>query len=126
MTMYPIFELELLEQWLEMKIKSLDTKASCDDPLQYSEANLTRAILKFVKFMAAEHRDKQETNAAMTMYDYGLPYYSATSVPPNRVTVTPGSGTPSSTETICTTCKAQSPGATHCVHRTVYKHNYQP
>lgn len=108
MSAYPIFELELLEQWLETKVRSLDTKTSNSDPLEYSEANLTKSILKFVKFLVMEQKDKQ-TTYAMQAYDYGLPYYS----PPTTHT------TPSATETICPACRSQAPGATHCVHRTV-------
>lgn len=114
MAAYPIFELELLEQWLEMKLRTLDGKASNDNPLEYSEANLSKAILKFVKFMASEQRDRQSSSLLST-YEYGLPYYTPT-------TVTTSNNTP--TETICPMCKSQSPGATHCVHRTVYKSQY--
>lgn len=119
---YPIFELELLEQWLETKVRTLDAKTSSDDPLEYSEANLTKAILKFVKFMVMEQKDKQ-TDCALRAYDYGLPYYS----PPNPsctstyVKTTTNTSDDSATETICPTCRTQAPGATHCVHRTVYK-----
>jgi hypothetical protein len=118
MTTYPIFELELLEQWLEMKLRTLDGKVSSDNPLEYSEANLSKAILKFVKFMAAEQRDKQSSKL-MSTYEYGLPYYAPTVTTP----VAPAGGT-SATETICPMCKSQSPGATHCVHRAVYKSQY--
>lgn len=119
MSLYPIFELELLEQWLETKVRSLDTKATNNDPLEYSEMNLTKAILKFVKFMVMEQKDRQ-TDSALHVYDYGLPYYSSpTSYKTTTVKTTTSTSVDSATETICATCRAQAPGATHCVHRAV-------
>ena len=105
--MYPIFELEQLEKWLEMKIQSLE--AAGGNPVEYSEVNLTKSILKFVKFMASEQRNKQLDHSA-ALYEYGIAPYGI----PTPVTRYGGTTSP----TICTHCKTMNPQDTHCVHCT--------
>ena len=106
--MYPVYELEQLEKWLETKIQSLE--ASCGNPLEYSEVNLTKSILKFVKFMSMSQRQTQ-LDDNLSLYQYGM------QMP--RPTVRYGDNTTS--ETICPTCKAQCATSTHCVHRVTNK-----
>jgi hypothetical protein len=67
--MYPLYELEQLEKWLEMKIQTLE--ASGGNPLEYSEVNLTKSILKFVKFMASQQRNEQ-LDYSVASYQYGI------------------------------------------------------
>lgn len=106
--MYPLYELEQLEKWLETKIQSLE--AAGGNPLEYSEVNLTKSILKFVKFMASQQRNEQ-LDQSVSMYQYGIPYGVPT--PTTRY----GSNTTTTTaETICTHCKTMYPQQTHCAH----------
>lgn len=107
--MYPLYELEQLEKWLEMKIQSLE--AAGGNPLEYSEVNLTKSILKFVKFMSSEQRNKQLDHSA-ALYEYGISPYGVPS-PATRY----GSNTATPvTQTICAHCKTMYPQQTHCVH----------
>lgn len=104
--MYPLYELEQLEKWLETKIQTLE--ASGGNPVEYTEVNLTKSILKFVKFMVINQKETQ-LDHSVSLYQYGM------QVP--RPTVRYGDNTTS--DTICPTCKAQCATSTHCVHRAV-------
>lgn len=107
--MYPLYELEQLEKWLEMKIQTLE--ATGGNPLEYSEVNLTKSILKFVKFMAAQQRNEQlDYSVAAYQYGIGMPHHAPA--------VRYGSNTtaPVVAQTICSTCKSMYPHHTHCIH----------
>jgi len=107
--MYPLYELEQLEKWLEMKIQTLE--AAGGDPLEYSEVNLTKSILKFVKFMASQQRNEQlDYSVAAYQYGIGMPHHAP------AVRYGSNTATPVVAETICPTCKSMYPYQTHCVH----------
>lgn len=108
MTEYTKKDLELLMSWITMK---LDSMPKCTTPLeQYSEANLSRAILKFIQhLMDIEHQKIHNRTY------YSDPYLSSYNLSPNNPSY--GVSWTTNTDTICPQCKAANPSCTHCIHR---------
>jgi len=118
MTYYTKQELEMLESWIAKKVDSMDTNKGVP-PHEYSEANLSRAILRFVQYLVRQEHTKQSHYSAPYTTD---PYISGYNITPHNSSYThiPPQytvGTSNNTKTICDQCEKVNPGATHCVHR---------
>jgi len=108
MTDYTTKDLELLKSWITMK---LDSMPKCTSPLeQYSETNLSRAILKFI-----QHLMDKEQQKIYNQSHYSDPYIGSYNLTPNGPSY--GISWTTNTDTICAQCKAANPSCTHCIHK---------
>ena len=116
-------KLKRLKGWLEKKLSALGPVTSNNNPDEYSEANLSREILRYLKDcvdrdVAIEELDEAEKKRMidnqtwypdpMTTY-YPQPYTHCVKHTSNTENVS-----------ICAVCKAKNPQATHCIHRLRY------
>jgi hypothetical protein len=109
MTDYTKKDLELLKTWITTK---LDSMTKCTTPLeQYSETNLSRAILKFIQHLMDKEHQKLDNQSYYSPDPYISSYNLSPSSPSYGVTWT------TNTDTICAQCKAANPSCTHCIHR---------
>jgi len=118
MTEYTKKDLELLLSWIQTKINSMPDTTTPD---QYSEANLSRAVLKFVQYLV----EKETFWARLNDRSYYTPdpyigsYNLAPQQPAYSISVSNNTS-----PTICDACKQKSPTATHCVHKVVMPLKY--
>lgn len=109
MTEYTKKDLELLSKWITFK---LDSMPKCTTPLEeYSETNLSRAILKFIQHLMSKEQQKLDNS----YYSSPDPYISSYNLSPNNPSY--GVSWTINTDTICPQCKAANPSCTHCIHR---------
>lgn len=111
MTDYTTKDLELLKSWITMK---LDSMPKCTSPLeQYSETNLSRAILKFI-----QHLMDKEQQKIYNQSHYSDPYIGSYNLTPNSPSYNTVTWTSANNGVaICDQCKQYNPSATHCIHR---------
>lgn len=109
MTDYTTKDLELLRSWITMK---LDSMPQCTTPLkQYSETNLSRAILKFIQHLMEKEQQKIDSQSHYSPDPYISSYNMSPNQPSYGITWT------INTDTICAQCKAANPSCTHCIHK---------
>lgn len=112
MTYYTKQDLEMLENWIQKKLVSMDTTNNTTPSYEYSEVNLSRAILKFVQHLVQQERNKISYYTPYTPDPY-VPGYNLGVTSPSYSTYTVSDNT----KTICDQCQAKNPSATHCVHK---------
>lgn len=103
--MYSIEELEKIEGWLNKKLSTMGQPLQKSD--DYNEANLTKAILGFIKYMIMVEKHK---------YNYTnppLPNIPNISSVPSIYTYTNTTGA----DLVCPQCRAINPTLSCCIHR---------
>ena len=105
-------ELETLEVWLQQKINSIPTNPA-NTPEKYGEVNLSKAILKFIKYMVQEERNRKTQQNLDNIYNQGYNISPSQPVQYNSV------ANASSIDTICQSCKTKNSLSTHCIHKVV-------
>jgi hypothetical protein len=117
MTEYTKKDLELIRSWITMK---LDSMPKCTTPLeQYSETNLSRAILKFIQHLMDQEQQKIDNQSYYAADPYIRSYNLAPQQPAYGISVSNNTS-----PTICDVCKQKSPTSTHCVHKVVMPLKY--
>lgn len=105
-----INELDLLTRWLNTKLDNIPNTTVMENV--YSEANLTKKILQFVKHLVEKERMDQ-LKQAHEVYSYGYNIGPHSAPSPYQMTYADNT----SSADICPTCKAQNPQHSRCIHR---------
>jgi ribosomal protein S13 len=98
-------ELKLLSEWLSSKLNILDSTQSVNklSETEFSELNLSKAILKYLKSSVDSDIDSHATNN-INRYNQYQQYFSY------------HKSTQQHSVQICTECKSKFPLATECGH----------
>lgn len=70
MITYTPHELETLEKWLQQKISSIPTNPA-NSAEQYGEVNLSKSVLKFIKYLVQQELQKTIQQNIDSLYTYG-------------------------------------------------------
>jgi len=110
-------DLKRLYVWLERKLTVLGPVQTNNNPDEYSEANLAREMLRYLKHCVEQDVIKEElASKTLTQKPYWYPDPMTPHYPYTPITTSPHTAT----DGICAVCKAKNPDATHCVHRIRY------